>query len=88
MTNKIISTNEEITFTDSIILDLIKTGKAVESRVVLKRNDKTADCRSVLEVLLLGTEKGTHVEVIAEGSDEHLAIERIAGIFHKELQFN
>lgn len=88
MTNKIIHTGEEIAFTDSAILDLIQTVKAVESKVVLKRNNTTADCRSVLEMLLLGTEKGSYVEVIAEGSDEHVAIERITGIFHKELQFN
>lgn len=88
MTNKIIHAEGDIAFTDSIILNLIRTGKDIESKVVLKRNDKTADCRSVLEVLLLGTEKGNHVEVIADGSDENVAVERIAGIFNSSSLFD
>ncbi|NLE01429.1 MAG: HPr family phosphocarrier protein [Fibrobacter sp.] len=47
----------------------------------LKRNNAVADCRSILEVLLLGTVKGNNMEIVADGDDETEAVELVSEIF-------
>ncbi len=85
MTNQVVNVNDQLEFSDSLINDILQTGKNLQSRITLKRNNHVADCRSILEVLLLGTEKCPQLEIFADGEDEQIAVQKISNIFkHQE----
>ncbi len=47
------------------------------SKIELKANNKSVDCKSVMSLMLLAASKGTEVEICAQGDDEAAAIEAI-----------
>jgi len=51
--------------------------KDLRSRVEIKRNDAVADARSTLGIILLNITSGDVIEVIADGVDEDLVIEKL-----------
>jgi phosphocarrier protein HPr len=70
---------------------LVRVAAGYRSNVFLARNDaqhKTADAKSIFNVLLLAAAQGTVLEVVTEGEDETAAIEAlcqlIAGKFGEE----
>ena len=58
---------------------LVKTSSRFESRVSLTTldNQKTADGKSILAVMLLAASCGTELELAVEGPDEERATEEI-----------
>ena len=48
-----------------------------ESKITLSVNDKTADLKSIMNVMALGVKQGSEVEITAEGSDAEEAIKTI-----------
>ncbi len=85
MINRVVHVNDQLEFSDSLIYDILQTGKNSQSKITLKRNNLVADCCSILEVLLLGTENCPKLEIIADGEDELIAIQKISNIFkHQE----
>ena len=48
-----------------------------ESNITLSVNDKTADLKSIMNVMALGVKQGSEIEIIAEGSDAEEAIKTI-----------
>lgn len=50
------------------------------SRVTLARDGRTMDGKSILGILLLAASRGTRLTLTAEGEDEALAIEALAGL--------
>jgi phosphocarrier protein len=51
--------------------------KDLRSRVEIKKNDAVADARSTLGIILLNITSGDVIEVIADGVDEDLVIEKL-----------
>jgi phosphocarrier protein len=51
--------------------------KDLRSRVEIKKNDAVADARSTLGIILLNITSGDVIEVIADGVDENLVIEKL-----------
>jgi phosphotransferase system HPr (HPr) family protein len=82
MINQILSVDEQLEFSDSLVNDILQTGKNLQSKIILKRNNHVADCRSILEVLLLGTEKHPQLEIFADGEDEQIAVQKICKILN------
>lgn len=64
---------------------IVKEASKFESMVVLKTHDDKADCKSILEVLLLAAERGTEMKIIAEGADENEAATGIEVLFLKNF---
>jgi phosphotransferase system HPr (HPr) family protein len=84
MINRIVNVNDQLEFSDTLINEILQTGKNLNSRITLKRNNHVADCRSILEVLLLGTEKCSQLEISADGEDEQIAVQKICNIFNHQ----
>jgi len=53
----------------------------MECKVIIMNGLKKASCFSILEMLLLEAKFGNEVEIVAEGIDEALAMEKVAGLF-------
>ena len=80
MVNRIVKVKGRLEFSNALINKILQTGKGFRSRIILKRNNHVADCRSVLEVLLLGAESCPDLEIVAEGDDETAAVQKISSI--------
>ncbi len=53
---------------------------AFSSQIMVRRGDKCANARSILDLLLLGASAGSVIEVTAAGEDEELAIAALASL--------
>lgn len=58
---------------------LIKKASLFESRIWLTQGDRKANAKSLLGVMSLGIDNGSVIDVSAEGSDEGVAVDEIAG---------
>ena len=59
-----------------------------KSEIKLHRVDeenKVADCKSALSLLLLSANKGTELILSGKGADAHLAVEEIANYFNRNF---
>ena len=66
---------------------LVQCASQFTSRVELRRgdNDKKADGKSILSVLLLAAAKGTSLHVQTEGEDEERAVSAIATLIEQRF---
>ena len=64
---------------------LVKVAKQYKSKVTLKVNGKEAEATKLMAVMGLGVKNGQTVEVIADGEDEEVAIERMQIFFQQNL---
>jgi phosphocarrier protein HPr len=56
----------------------VHTANRFRARVVVSRNGKTMDGKSILGILLLAASQGSRLEVGAEGDDEEAAVAALA----------
>jgi phosphocarrier protein len=56
----------------------VHTANRFRSRVVVSRNGKIMDGKSILGILLLAASQGSRLEVGAEGDDEEAAVAALA----------
>jgi PTS hybrid protein len=59
---------------------LVRTAAALDANIVLNVNGKTAKASSILQVLALGAEGGSSVEVVTSGAGASDALDTIAGV--------
>ena len=59
---------------------LVKKASSFKSDVSIEFNGKKANVKSLIGVLSLGVTKGATITVLANGDDEALAVEEIAGL--------
>ena len=57
----------------------VRTALRFQSRVTVGSNGKTANAKSILDVLALGARGGTDLRLRAEGDDAPEALEALAG---------
>lgn len=55
----------------------VKEAVQFQSKIQLKKGDKTIDGKSMLGILSLGLGQGTAIELIADGPDEAEAVSRL-----------
>ena len=60
---------------------ITKVCRDLDSRVTFAKGDKTADGKSILQMLLLAAEQGAMVDVTIEGGDESAAMDKIQEVF-------
>ena len=56
---------------------LIELASGFESRIRICSNDREADAKSIMRVMMLAASRGTSVEVMAQGDDAAEAVEAI-----------
>jgi PTS hybrid protein len=62
---------------------LVRAAAALAADVVLNANGKTAKASSILQVLALGAEGGSTVEVVTSGAGASDALDTIAGLLER-----
>lgn len=60
--------------------NLVRTAAGLDATVTLHANGKSANAASILQVLALGAEGGSAVEVVTGGSGASDALDVIAGL--------
>jgi phosphocarrier protein len=55
------------------------------SQIIIKKNDKSADAKNVLQILSLGADIGDEIEILVTGSDEDMAIQAIQKLLMETL---
>ena len=56
---------------------LIELASGFESRISIRSNDREADAKSIMRVMMLAASKGAHIEVVAQGADAAEAVDAI-----------
>jgi phosphocarrier protein HPr len=52
-----------------------------QSKIIVRKGDRTADGRSIIELLMLDAPQGSELEISADGQDEDVVIAEISRIF-------
>jgi len=58
----------------------VHTASRFHARVLVTRDGRTMDGKSILGILLLSASPGTEIEIAAEGEDEAAAVEALASL--------
>ena len=56
---------------------LVELASGFESRILIRRDGREADAKSIMKVMMLAASRGTSVEVVARGDDAAAATEAI-----------
>ena len=64
---------------------LVQTASKFKSEIKLKKEDVEANAKSILSVMMLAAEVGSHLIIRAEGEDEEQAIETLVRIFEEKF---
>ena len=64
-----------------VALQVAEKSKILDSKITLCKGCSKADGCSVLDMLLLCAEKGSEIEVVANGGDEEKCVETISELF-------
>ena len=56
---------------------LIDLASGFESRIRIFRDDREADAKSIMRVMMLAASKGARIEVVAQGADAAEAVDAI-----------
>lgn len=56
---------------------LVNTAGGFESTVLLKRGDRTADAKSIMNIMMLAASQGAELDLVVDGKDESEAIDSI-----------
>ena len=64
---------------------IVKLAQAMDSRVTLTANEKTADCKRLFAVMKLAAKCGQELRVTVEGGDEDAACQALQDFCQAEL---
>lgn len=62
-----------------------KAAAAFQSKITVKKGEKTADAKSILKILALGVNAGTELTISAEGQDEEQAVTSLVTMINEGL---
>jgi phosphocarrier protein HPr len=60
---------------------LCEHARKSQSKIVVRKGDRIADGRSIIELLMLDAPEGSELEITAEGNDEDVVIAEIERVF-------
>ena len=56
---------------------LVRLAKTFTSEITIRKNDKTANVKSLVKLLQIGISQGDTVTLVCEGEDESAALEQL-----------
>ena len=65
---------------------LVQTAARFQSKIMVRFGDKTANAKSILNVMKLGVSMGDSVDVQAEGEDAEQAIAALADLVRRNFE--
>tara|TARA_B100001113_G_scaffold188466_1_gene154363 strand:- start:12112 stop:12381 length:270 start_codon:yes stop_codon:yes gene_type:complete len=60
---------------------VVSIANEFESNIILKKDNKNADAKSIMKILMLSASKGASVEIIVDGSDQNKAMNAVVKLF-------
>ena len=63
----------------------VRTAQRFKAKIIVKKDDKEADAKSILSVLALGAECGDQVTIIAEGEDAYEALKTMVDLIKSKF---
>jgi phosphocarrier protein HPr len=63
--------------------DFVRTAMGFDAQIVVIKDDREADAKSLMSVLALGADAGSELVVRAEGDDAPRAVDALAGCVAK-----
>jgi phosphocarrier protein HPr len=82
---------EKITITNAVGLHarpasiFVQTSNKFSSDIIIEYDNKTANAKSILQVLSLGVQKGGKISLKITGDDEVLALNTLKGLVDKNF---
>ena len=64
---------------------LVATASSFESKVLISRDEKLIDGKSIMAVLMLAATKGTELEIITDGHDEEEAVQTLINLINNRF---
>jgi phosphocarrier protein HPr len=64
---------------------LVALASSFESKIQLKYLERTADCKSIMAIILLGAAKGITLELVVSGNDENDAVKAVINLFENRF---
>lgn len=65
---------------------LVQMATRFQSDIILVKEEKRVNAKSMMEVLLLAAEQGTELTIRADGPDEEAAVRDISGLFSRKFE--
>jgi phosphocarrier protein len=64
---------------------LVSLATRFESKIQLQHNERIADCKSIMAIILLGVTKGVTMDLLITGADELEARDAIVTLFNNRF---
>ena len=64
----------------------VQIANKFDSRITVIRDEEKVNGKSIMGILMLGAEQGSHITIEADGKDAELAISELEKIVTKETQ--
>ena len=65
---------------------LVKTANKFDSQIFLEKDEERINAKSIMGILILGATYDAPIRIIAEGSDEEVAVAAIAHLFETKFE--
>ena len=63
----------------------VKTAKKFKSKIIVIKDNKTANAKNLISILSLGAERGDKIQIIAEGEDAEEAIKALVELVNNKF---
>ena len=64
---------------------IVQTSSQFQSRILIIKNGREADAKSMLDIMTLSCPQGTRIELCAEGNDAAEALTALAALFDNKF---
>ena len=64
---------------------VVSTANKFESKIMFVKDDKNADARSIMKLLMLSASKGSYISVKIDGADQNDAMNSIEKLFENKF---
>ena len=64
---------------------LVSTANEFESTIIIKKDGKNADARSIMKLLMLSASQGSSISIEVNGSDQNDAMKSIERLFNNKF---
>ena len=64
---------------------LVQVARKFHSRILVRLGSQVADARSIMSIMILAASLGSHLNIEADGDDEHEAIQAMEAYFDSSL---
>ena len=64
---------------------IVQTSSQFQSRILIIKNGREADAKSMLDIMTLSCPQGTRIELCAEGKDAAEALTALAALFDNKF---